>query len=111
MAEGQGRKKQDIGADEAYTVNLKQAVENAQDVAGRNRILFDSLACNLVTSIGAINNAIVNSVNQTVTSAGKTQENITGVNETDYAARDIINSPWAEAIKTLVVDVLANQNK
>jgi len=106
MAETEGRKKQDIGQDEAYIVNLKQAVENAQDIAGRNRVLFDSLATNMVVSLAAINSQIVRQVEQGGTTSGKNAENIIGVNETDYAARDIINSPWAEAMKTLMVEVM-----
>lgn len=106
MAETEDRNKQDIGQDEAYTVNLKATVENAADIAGRNRVLFDAMATNMVTSLSAINAQIVRSVEQGATTSGKNAENIIGVNETDYAARDIINSPWAEAMKTLMVEVM-----
>ena len=111
MAEGEDRVKQDIGQDEAYVVNLKQAVENAADIAGRNRVLFDALATNLVASIAAINSQIVANVKQGVTVTSKQDENTIGVNETDYAARDIINSPWAEAMKTIVTAAVANAQK
>ena len=111
MAEGEDRVKQDIGQDEAYVVNLKQAVGNAADIAGRNRVLFDALATNLVASIAAINSQIVANVKQGVTVTSKQDENTIGVNETDYAARDIINSPWAEAMKTIVTAAVANAQK
>jgi len=107
MAETESRRAQDIGQDEAYVVNLKQAVENAQDAAGRNRVMFDALGCNLVATVAAINSQIVRQVEQGSTTSGKNAENTIGVNETDYAARDIINSPWAEAIKTLLVEIVA----
>ena len=107
MAEGEDRAKQDIGQDEAYIVNLKQAVENAQDIAGRNRVMFDAMAMNMIVSMGSINSQMVRQVEQGATTSGKNAENTIGVNETDYAARDIINSPWAEAMKTLMVQVMA----
>ena len=107
MAETEGRRNQDIGQDEAYIVNLKQAVENAQDIAGRNRVMFDAMAMNMVVSMGSINAQIARCVEQGMTTSGKNAENTIGVNETDYAARDIINSPWAEAMKTLMVQVMA----
>ena len=107
MAETEGRAKQDIGQDEAYTVNLKALVENAADIAGRNRLLFDGMALNMVVSLGAINSQIVRSIEQGATTSGKNAENTIGVNETDYAARDIINSPWAEAMKTIVTAAVA----
>jgi hypothetical protein len=111
MAEGENRKKQDIGQDEAYIVNLKQAVENAQDVAGRNRIYFDALALNLVTSMGAINSQIVRSVEQGASTSGKNAENLIGINETDHVAAQILNSPYAEAIKAFVVALTAETAK
>ena len=111
MAETEGRSKQDIGQDEAYVVNLKQAVENAADLAGRSRVLFDALAVNMVATMGAINAQIARSVEQGATTSGKNAENIIGVNETDYAARDIINSPWAEAMKTIATAAVAEALK
>ena len=107
MAETENRAKQDIGQDEAYIVNLKQLLENAADIAGRNRVLFDAMATNMVISMGAINAQIARSVEQGATTSGKNAENIIGVNETDYAARDIINSPWAEAMKTIMTTVMS----
>jgi len=107
MAEAETREKQDIGQDEAYIVNLKQLVENAADIAGRNRVLFDAMATNMVVSMGAINAQIARSVEQGATTSGKNAENIIGINETDYAARDIINSPWAEAMKAIVTAAVA----
>lgn len=107
MAEFEDRRKQDIGQDEAYTVNLKKEIASESDVFGRNRIMFDTIAANMIVSMGAINSQIVRCVEQGQTTSGKNAENTIGVNETDYAARDIINSPWAEALKTILVDVLA----
>ena len=109
MAETEGRAKQDIGQDEAYIVNLKQAVENAQDIAGRNRILFDAMAINMSVCMGLINKSVAQMAQQGATAAGKTAENIIGVNETDQAVREILNSPWAEAMKTLAVAVANGQ--
>ena len=111
MAEEETRKKQDIGQDEAYIVNLKQAVENAQDVAGRNRVMFDAMAMNMVVSMGAINSQIVRQVEQGSTTSGKNAENTIGVNETDHVVAQILNSPWAEAMKTLMAQVIAASTK
>jgi hypothetical protein len=109
MAETEDRKRQDIGQDEAYAVNLKETVAAEKDVRGRSRVMFDALATNMIVSLGAINSQIVRGVTQGQTAAEKGAENITGVNETDYAARDIINSPWAEALKTIVVEAMASK--
>ena len=106
MAETEGRRNQDIGQDEAYIVNLKQAVENAQDIAGRNRVMFDAMAMNMIVSIGAINGQIVRQVEQGATTSGKNAENTIGVNETDHVVGQILSSPWAEAMKTLMVEVM-----
>lgn len=111
MAEYEERRRQDIGQDEAYTVNLKKELASESDVAGRNRIMYDTIAANMIVSMGAINEAIVKGVQQGQTNLGKIGENVVGVNETDYAARDIINSPWAEALKTIVVEALAAKKK
>lgn len=107
MAETEGRSKQDIGQDEAYIVNLKQAVENAQDVAGRNRVMFDAMATNMIVSMGAINAQIVRQVEQGATTSGKNAENTIGVNETDHVVGQILNSPWAEALKTIMTTAVA----
>ncbi|MHC4372160.1 MAG: hypothetical protein ACYSW8_31530, partial [Planctomycetota bacterium] len=106
MAETEGRRAQDIGQDEAYTVDLKEVVSAERDTAGRNRVLFDALACNVVTSIAAINAQIVRQVEQGATTSGKNAENTIGVNETDHVVGQILNSPWAEAMKTLMVEVM-----
>jgi len=111
MAEEETRAKQDIGQDEAYIVNLKQLVENAADIAGRNRVMFDALATNMIVSLGAMNAQIVRQVEQGATTSGKNAENTIGVNETDYAARDIINSPWAEALKAIMTAAVAEAQK
>lgn len=107
MAETEEREKQDIGQDEAYVVNLKDVVESTKDLRGRSRVYFDAMACNLVTSMGAINSQIVRCVQQGQTVTGKTGENIIGINETDQAVQKIINSPWAEALKTLMTAAVA----
>lgn len=111
MAETEGRKPQDIGQDEAYIVNLKQAVENAQDISGRNRVLFDAMAMNMVVSMGAINSQIVRQVEQGGTTSGKNAENVIGVNETDHVVGQILNSPWAEALKTIMTAAVAEAKK
>jgi hypothetical protein len=111
MAETEKRKAQDIGQDEAYIVNLKDVVENTKDTRGRSRVYFDALACNLVVSMGAINSQIARMVTQGATAYGKTAENIIGVNETDHVVSQILNSPWAEALKTIVVEVMAETQK
>jgi len=117
MAETEGRAKQDIGQDEAYIVNLKKIVEEAQDISGRNRIYFDAIAQsiissaqNLSVSMGAINSQIVAMVKQGVTVTTKQDENITGVNETDHIVGQILNSPWAEAMKTLMAQVMTAES-
>ena len=118
MAEGEERVKQDIGQDEAYIVNLKQAVENAQDVAGRNRVYFDALAQtivlgaqNMTTSLGAVNQLVVATLKQALTTTGKQDEQITGVNMTDVMEREIANSPFAELAKVLATAVVAEMDK
>jgi hypothetical protein len=111
MAETENRKPQDIGQDEAYIVNLKQAVENAQDVAGRNRVLFDALATNMVATLGAINAQILAHVKQGVTVTAKQDENTIGINETDHVAAQILNSPWAEALKAIMTTAVAEAQK
>lgn len=111
MAETEYREKQDIGADEAYTVNLKDVVESTKDLRGRSRIYFDAMACNLVATMGAINSQIVRCVQTGQTLSGKTGENIIGVNETDHIVGQILNSPWAEAFKTIVTAAVAQAQK
>lgn len=104
MAESEDRVRQDIGQDEAYIVNLKALVEQAQDNSGRSRVYFDALASNMVTTIASINHSISLAVQ-------KQTENVTCVNATDFAERDIINSPWAEAMKTLMTQVMTEISK
>ena len=122
MAETENRAKQDIGQDEAYTVNLKETVADEKDYRGRSRGYFDhgmqsilaardALLTNFVTSTNAINQQIVRQVEQGATTSGKNAENTIGVNETDYAARDIINSPWAEALKAIMTAAVAEAQK
>jgi len=104
MAETEERKNQDIGQDEAYVVNLKETVAAEKDAAGRSRVYFDALAANMVATIASINHSISLAVQ-------KQTENVTCVNSTDFAERDIINSPWAEAMKTLMTQVMTEISK
>jgi hypothetical protein len=110
MAEHENRPRQDIGADEAYTINLKETIAAEKNNAGKDRLLFDAMATNMVVSMGAINQSIVRLCQSGSTASGKTAENIIGVNETDHVVRQIINSPWAEAMKTLMVAVMAERD-
>lgn len=107
MAERSGRKAQDIGQDEAYIVNLKESVEGAKDIAGRNRVMFDTMAINMIVSMGAINSQITRMVVQGATVTEKTAENIVGINETDHLVAQILNSPYGEAMKAIVTAFVA----
>jgi hypothetical protein len=118
MAETEGREKQDIGQDEAYIVNLKKIVELAADRDDRNRLWFDviisqavALNNNMTTAISGINSQMLGMVKQSRVPADKTAENIIGVNETDHIVGQILNSPWAEAMKTLMSQVIAASTK
>ncbi|MFW9894043.1 MAG: hypothetical protein ACFFFO_17700 [Candidatus Thorarchaeota archaeon] len=117
MAETEDRAKQDIGADEAYIVNLKKVVEDAHDVSGRNRIYFDALAQTIVlgaqnatVSSNAINQLIVAAVKQGLTTTGKQDEQITGVNMTDIMEKAIANSPFEELAKAIATAVVGKMN-
>lgn len=112
MAEHENRPKQDIGQDEAYIVNLKELVENTKDVRGRNRIYADAilqsvvLGCqNLTTTMGSINQSIAALAQTGATAAGKTKENMIGINETDHLVKQILNSPWAEFAKVFATAI------
>jgi hypothetical protein len=107
MAETEKRRHQDIGQDEAYVVNLKDVVEATKDLRGRSRLYFDAMAGNMVATMAAINSEIVRCVTAGQTVSEKTAENTIGVNETDQAVRQIINSPWAEALKMLMTAAVA----
>jgi hypothetical protein len=111
MAEHENRPKQDIGQDEAYICDLKEVVSAERDAAGRNRIFFDAIAANTVASIAAINSQIVQTVKQSTVTAGKNDENVIGINETDHVAAQILNSPWAEALKTIMTAAVAESQK
>jgi len=121
MAETEERKAQDIGADEAYTVNLKETVAAEKDFKGRSRAYFDvgmqnlltaqmMMMANYGTANAAINQQIVALVKQGLTTTGKQDENITGVNMTDVMEQSIANSPWAEFAKAVATSVVAQQN-
>jgi len=106
VAETEERKNQDIGQDEAYIVNLKEVIASEKDVAGRSRIYFDALAAQVVQQNANLT-ATISSINSSIALAAQKQvENVLGVNATDFAERDIINSPWAEAMKTLMTQVM-----
>jgi len=122
MAETEDRKAQDIGQDEAYTVNLKETVAAEKDFAGRSRSYYDvgmqnlltaqmMMMANFGTATSAINQQIVALVKQGLTTTGKQDENITGVNMTDVMEKSIANSPFAELAKTIAAAVVAAQNK
>ncbi|MHC4728263.1 MAG: hypothetical protein ACYS17_13665 [Planctomycetota bacterium] len=100
-------KTSDIGQAEAYTVNLKKEVASESDIAGRSRVVFDAMAINMATSFAAINATIVQTVKQSVVTAGKNDENVIGINETDAYAANILNSPWAEAMKSIALAVVS----
>jgi len=117
MAETEGRAKQDIGQDEAYIVNLKKVVELAADRDDRNRLWFDmiisqavALNNNMTTAISGINSQMLGMVKQSRVPADKTAENTIGVNETDHIVGQILNSPWAEAMKTLMAQVMTAES-
>jgi hypothetical protein len=126
MAEGEAREKQDIGADEANSINMKMVVADEKDCAGRTRSYYDmamvnllqaqaGLSSNFAVSMGALNQQTVALIKQGLTTSGKNDENIIGVNETDHIVGQILKSPWGEAMKTIatgeVAKALADKKK
>ncbi|MHC4335901.1 MAG: hypothetical protein ACYSUP_18815 [Planctomycetota bacterium] len=111
----------DTGEDQAGKINMKMVVADEKDVAGRTRSYYDNgmqqllevqsgLSKNFGVSMAALNNLIVATCKQGVVASAKQDENITGINETDHVAGQILNSPWAELAKTIAVAVVAEQN-
>ena len=115
MAETQGRLFQDVGADEAWSVNMKETVATEKDYKDRSRNFADLILAqavelnnNLVASLGSMNSSMA-------LAAQKQVENVTSVNTTDFVEAQILKSPFNEAIKaavtTAVTEALAGKKE
>jgi len=88
MAETQGRKKQDIGQDEAWAANLKNIFSGEMDESTRMRGIVQLYLGNVAATLGSINNAIAQGANNLVTNCNLT-------NKQAVAHRDVaIDSTW-----------------
>lgn len=112
----------DIGQNEAETVNMKMVVADEKDLAGRTRSYYDNamksllevqsgLSTNYGTCIAALNQQVVALVKQGLTTTGKQDEQITGVNMTDIMEKKIAGSPYEDLAKTIATAVVAEMNK
>ena len=103
-------RKSDIGGNNAYEVNMKETVGTEKDYKDRSRNFYDSTMAQII-KLGESTTVSLAHVQAGMTLAFLKQvENVTSVNATDFAERDIINSPWAEAMKTLMVEVMKGKD-
>ena len=120
MAEGK-ESIADIGQNEAGAVNMKMVVADEKDCAGRTRSYYDNamvqlletqagLSKNYGVSIAATNEQIIAINKQLITTIGKQDEQITGVNMTDVMEKQIAGSPYEDLAKTIATAVVAAMN-
>jgi len=111
----------DIGQNEAGAVNMKMVVADEKDLAGRTRSYYDNAMANLLETqaglaknygvcIAALNTEVVATIKQGLTTTGKQDEQITGVNMTDVMEKQIAGSPYEDLAKTIATAVVAAMN-
>lgn len=121
MSEDQSRRNQDIGQDEAWATNMKRTYDEYQheslESIKRNRAIVDKLLSDAqqydnqrqVMANQALQNAIETAnmvAKQSVRHSDLAIDRQWNVDEQGYTARDIINSPFSEAIKAAVASAV-----
>jgi len=123
MAETGYRQNQDIGQDEAWATNLKRTYDEYQEVSlesiKRNRAIVDKI----VSDAQQYDNQRQVIANQSLQNAVETANMVSkqavrhgdiaidrqwNVDEQGYTVAQILGQPYVDAIKAIVVEVMAN---